>query len=270
MVVGRHSDYLRVIDGHRAEDALPDAIADLPPGSTLLDVGANIGVVTLSMAALRPDCHVIAFEPVPSNLECLRENVAASGLGNIEVVAAAVSNETGSVRVEDNGPWSVAGVEGGVLCPSSYLDEFDSPTVAFVKIDVEGFEPNVLAGAKRILARGPLVLMEFNPWAMLLHHYDPLVFAEALWANSDILGVKSVNVEVAIPENPTLLLHDIMIHYRYADVLLRPRSPLPDFAAMTEAPAAAQLRRENAALRASTSWRLTAPLRALKQTMRRR
>jgi hypothetical protein len=142
--------------------------------------------------------------------------------------------------------------------------------VAFVKIDVEGFEPNVLAGGGRVLSRHPLMLIEFNTWTLLLHHYDPLAFAEALWAHCEVLGLAFGDKQVPAPADASGLVHTNLVnHGCVSDILLRPRSPLPDLATMTEAPAARRLRREMDAILGSTSWRVTAPLRALGQAIRR-
>ncbi len=151
------------------------------------------------------------------------------------------------------------------------LDDYAAAEVRFVKIDVEGFEPNVLAGSPQLLGGvRPLVAMEFNTWALLLHHYDPLVFADTLWACCEISDVYGAETRYATPvTGPDLVHMNLTQHGCVSDLLLRPHAALPDLATMTQTPSAGRLRAELSALRASTSWRVTAPLRAVKQALAR-
>ncbi len=70
--------------------------AQVPPASTVVDVGANIGLSTILLA--RSAQRVIAFEPSPANVGYLRRNLASNGIANVEVVAAAVSDRPGPAR----------------------------------------------------------------------------------------------------------------------------------------------------------------------------
>lgn len=268
---GLHAVYLQTVDGMDADSGLlAAAIADLPADSVLLDVGANIGVTALAMAVQRPDCRLIAFEAVPSNADCLRRNIQSNGITNVEVIEAAVSDSPGTTAIADNGPWSVISRDGPVKCRAVTLDEYATPEVHFVKIDVEGYEPNVLAGAPRLLDVGrPLLAMEFNTWALLLHHYDPLVFAESLWAGCEVLGLYHADATCAVPDSGLAFLHmNLTQHGCWSDLLLRARGAMPGLAAMTDAPEVQHLRAELGAVRASTSWRITAPLRAATDRLR--
>lgn len=293
-LAGRHPVYLEGLDGTVADTGmLASAIADLPADSVFLDVGANIGATALPMAVQRPDCRVIAFEAVPSNADCLRGNLRANDIANVKVVEAAVSDTPGTIVMTDHGPWSYAATHDAqelntVQCRSIVLDDYADPAVRFIKIDVEGYEPNVLAGASRLLQARPLVAMEFNAWTLLLQHYDPWSFAEAIWENWEMLAINHRGASTAKwPQNGLDFLHDnLVFHSCVSDLLLRPRDPLPDLATMTETPASSALRAELAALRAglaqvqtdlnglqlqmaeiqrSRSWRVTAPLRDLKR-----
>jgi hypothetical protein len=126
----------------------------------------------------------------------------------------------------------------------------------------------LLPGAPRLLSARPLLLMEFNAWALLLHHYDLLTFAEALWQACDVVAVYHGDAPSEVPGTGELFAHmNITEHHCVSDLLLRPRGAMPDVAALTEAPESRRLRVALAAMHASTSWRATAPLRRLRSLL---
>lgn len=137
----------------------------IKPGDLLLDVGAHHGVY--AWQAQRLGARVIAFEPNPLSLKRLR---AICG-NSLEVRGAAVSDRVGSARMSV--PRSVT--ELSTLRPDAQADAeaFEVPTitidslgigpVAFIKIDVEGHEEQVLAGARQTLWRDlPVLLVEIE------------------------------------------------------------------------------------------------------------
>lgn len=134
----------------------------LEPGQVVVDVGANIGVYTAFTAKrVAPDGHVYAFEPNPDVFERLQANVTAP---NIQLFAGAVGSETGCVKLGLNPDTAkssvvrhdVAGATVSVPCVT--LDAFvrenlGERRIDYLKIDVEGFDYNVLLGARECLAR---------------------------------------------------------------------------------------------------------------------
>ena len=159
----------------------------------------------------------------------LRENLAGNAITNVEVIEAAVADFSGSLSFNDNGPWSVAN-RGTVACKSVRLDDLDLGAPAFIKIDVEGFEPNVLAGARRLIGEArSLIFMEFCPWTLLLHHYDLHTFATAIRASFDVLQVLYREQSMPLPPDPQAFVHANTIHYKCVnDLLLRPKGPIPE------------------------------------------
>ena len=208
-------------------------VKELPHGALCLDVGAHIGLFAITIAVLRPDCRVVAFELIPLAQKRFRQNLAANGITNVELIEAAVADFFGSLSFSDNGPWSVAN-RGTVACKSVRLDDLDLGAPAFIKIDVEGFEPNVLAGARRLIAEArPLIFMEYCPWTLLLHHYDPLTFATAIWSSFDALQIFHRERSQPLSPDPLAFLHANLIQYECVnDLLLRPKAPLPTLDAM--------------------------------------
>lgn len=158
-------------DGRYAEDIAALLEARVPSEGVVVDVGANIGVVTLLLSDLAADGRVIAFEPGADNLRYLRHNLADRG--NVEVVAAAAAAEDGALRFDENPDYPAgahvttdAGAATRVVpCRSldSWVRERGLTRVDVVKIDVEGAEPHVLAGAiETIREFRPLVVVECN------------------------------------------------------------------------------------------------------------
>lgn len=134
----------------------------VPAGSIAIDAGANKGVWS---EVLRRRCKTVhAFEPNPKIFRILARG-AGSG---VEVHKVALSDRTGiaELRVPRNqgGNYSNQGASlstikvgdgayGSVMIDARRLDDYGFDTVGFIKIDVEGFELAVLAGAANTLAR---------------------------------------------------------------------------------------------------------------------
>ena len=141
---------------------------ELFAGGHILDVGANIGYTTAVFArALREPFRLFAFEPEEENFARLQRNVRRLRLRNVELVRAAAGDRDGVaplwINEEHPGDHRIgrAGAGSHVEVPITTLDSFakahiEGP-IAFVKIDVQGFEPAVLAGMSRILDANPSI-----------------------------------------------------------------------------------------------------------------
>jgi FkbM family methyltransferase len=156
----------------------------LRPGDIVLDIGANIGAHTLPFARLvGKDGRVYAFEPTQYAFEKLKRNVNAnpSISSSIELVhAMLVSDDRNSIVPAIYSSWPLRKEDGlhkqhrGKLMSTSdaaamTLDEFVDrkgiDRIDFVKLDVDGNEAGVLAGAANTLRRfRPRVLMEWAPY----------------------------------------------------------------------------------------------------------
>ncbi len=143
----------------------------VPPDGVAVDVGANIGVLTRLMAELAPRGRVYAFEPAAENFDYLRRNVA--GLDHVEVRQAAVLDRDGPVHLEFNEAYPAGSfvaehgepVEGVRL--DSWADQAGLTRLDVLKIDVEGAEPSVLAGAREVIRRcRPVTIVECNVQAL--------------------------------------------------------------------------------------------------------
>lgn len=137
------------------------------PGELALDVGSNLGVYAHALSRITG--RVIAFEPNPTLARFL-ESVFGK---DVEVRQVALSSEDASAELcipTDEGrghgwasarPGFVEGEVERVQVPTRRLDSLDLPPVAFIKIDVEGLEEQVLDGAGATIARDrPVLLIE--------------------------------------------------------------------------------------------------------------
>lgn len=143
-------------------------------GSTVLDLGAHIGLYTVLMARyVGREGRVLAFEPTPGTRRELRRTVRLNRLGNVEIRGEAVSVSTGDALLHDTGapvsnanslaPIDRARAQVGVRTTS--LDDLAlPPAVSCVKIDVEGAELDALPGATALLERDrPALTIEIHP-----------------------------------------------------------------------------------------------------------
>jgi FkbM family methyltransferase len=147
----------------------------LEPGATALDVGANVGVYAIA-AALRvgPSGRVVAVEADEDYVPRLRANLERNALENVEVIAAAAGDADGEAELMIASDRAFSSLKPLVAysgsgatrrVPLRRLDtiwsELGEPNVAFVKIDVEGAEVEVLTGAERLLERcRPALIVE--------------------------------------------------------------------------------------------------------------
>lgn len=135
----------------------------LPNKRTFIDVGANIGIWSFPMIGKFK--KIVGYEPSKQNIECLRANVGES----IEIRTKAVANFQGEAAFHQAGK----NCGDGKLCrpgiPSMYsvpvvkLDDENHENVDLIKIDVQGWELEVLQGALGIIStQRPWVIFEVN------------------------------------------------------------------------------------------------------------
>ncbi len=141
-------------------------------GSTVVDVGANLGYFSLLLADLTgPEGRLLSFEPNPELSKRLQKSVKVSGFGSFsDVYDCALGSETGFVSMavdseQPGGGRTVRQSGRSRPIPVKRLDEIPGAMDAeFIKMDVEGYEQNVWHGMTGILAqKKPLtIFMEFT------------------------------------------------------------------------------------------------------------
>jgi FkbM family methyltransferase len=138
----------------------------------LVDVGANLGLVTVMLGKRFPARRVHAFEPNRTTYEALMENVALNGLTNVVAQRCAVAAEEGEVLFRSDpiarGTTSIARGDGeGVervrsRSLDSYAEEQGIEAIALLKVDVEGYETLVFRGARELLGSGRVGLVYYE------------------------------------------------------------------------------------------------------------
>lgn len=135
-------------------------------GETVWDIGANAGYYSwMASNLVGKNGRVISFEPNPSNFQMLVANVRMLPLTNIEPTQLAISDHEGKAHMEkadrvtpesrlmlDEKSPPADAVEVSVVSGDILVAKHHFPIPAFIKVDVEGYEMEVLRGMKAVLA----------------------------------------------------------------------------------------------------------------------
>lgn len=170
----------------------------------VLDIGANIGNHTLFFAKECRVNHIYSFEPVSETYSMLCRNVEINGLRQVTLHNFALGKENTSVSIKEFNPKNYGGTvleygsKGGMECHS--LDELSiDRKIDFMKIDVEGFENEVLLGGVELIKRD-----------------RPVIYVEIFKENRNIV------------ENTLYSLGYKLKEKRYDDYLFMPANSKPD------------------------------------------
>ena len=147
------------------------------PGGVAYDLGANYGIYTMFLARLvGPTGTAYAFEPLPEIMTQLKANIALNSLTNVEYVAMAASDQVGTAQfrvgshagsghletVDQYHPTSGRTVNVAQITLDEFVRRGHRPPT-FLKIDVEGAEGAVFAGARQVLAEHrPTIAVEVH------------------------------------------------------------------------------------------------------------
>lgn len=141
---------------------------EVAEGDVVWDIGANVGSYTILASTLVGQTgKVLAFEPLPVNIDYLKRHIRLNELKNVSVYDMAVYDRCGTVRFhvdEDRVLGCVDQQYGGLEVETANIDwlvgEGGVPVPDVLKIDVEGGELHVLKGATDVLSeKGPIVFL---------------------------------------------------------------------------------------------------------------
>lgn len=144
---------------------LRDMAARLSQNDTVIDVGANIGNHTIYLARL-VGCRVLAFEPNAHLAHAIKDSAEMNGLSKlVEVRDVGVGNRSGTAKFRQELRTNLGGQAlelGSGDIQVITLDEMNyNRSIRAIKIDVEGFELQVLQGAQALIARDrPIIYVE--------------------------------------------------------------------------------------------------------------
>jgi FkbM family methyltransferase len=138
------------------------------PGGVVFECGGHHGVGTILLSRwVGPAGRVVVFEPLPANAAIIRRNLELNFITNVTLVEAAVGAASGRVafRNRSNGAVAAARKAHTIEVAVTTLDEAAAElglAPGLVKVDVEGYEYEVLAGARRVLAGTPALQLEIH------------------------------------------------------------------------------------------------------------
>jgi FkbM family methyltransferase len=145
------------------EDRFADMLlASIRPEDCVWDIGANVGYYTERFSRLAR--HVVAFDPVVENCQ----QIESKRLANVDCLQIALGEAAGEVAILVNGPFSSVALAPGPEMPGQRVkvargDDLTSlPAPAVVKIDVEGYEVEVIRGMHRTLGKVRALFIEIH------------------------------------------------------------------------------------------------------------
>ncbi len=183
------------------DKAVLDLMSDfMRPNTRAIDVGANIGAYTIPLAKLFPTVDIHSFEPNPYVADRLNKNISVNQIANVTIHQEGLSNNIGSatlyaIKPSEDRPYNL-GLSS--IAKSAVLDQdteevditintvdnifLDSEKdISVMKIDVQGFEHEVLKGAE-------MTVKKFNP--VILVEHEAQYFDSADKAHEASLALK--------------------------------------------------------------------------------
>jgi FkbM family methyltransferase len=203
------------------------------PGMTVVDIGANHGVYSLTLAkAVGASGHVWAFEPASDPADCLAESIVLNGLSNVTLVRCALSSRqgVGTLLIEDS-PELNRLIEAATTTTDQVetvrlttLDacatEFGWRDIDFIKLDAEGAEADIIEGGRNFLSSSsPLIMFEVQHKSLInlnlvdqfyalgfeSYRYVPGIGAIIPWDKNQASQSPQLNLFCARPDRADIL-----------------------------------------------------------------
>ncbi|MBS1668697.1 MAG: FkbM family methyltransferase [Bacteroidetes bacterium] len=193
------------------EETFQYFLSMIPKNGVILDIGANIGMMSTMLAKKFPESTIYSFEPIPSNNKAIKRVMRYFNIQNILLSEIAVGNTNGEIEMvlpvinnskrqgishvrESNNDeaWNNGEIfKVPIKRIDDLVDLWGNKPVSAIKLDVENYEFEVLNGAKKLIEQS-----------------KPIVYTE-LWANQNrtncIDFFKALNYDVKIYENGHLI-----------------------------------------------------------------
>ena len=136
-------------------------------GDIVIECGGHHGLTAVVMAKwVGNNGHLYSFEPNPDNVAIIQKNIEINESNNVTIIPKAVGAAEGKILIShsSSNSYILKGKEhNGIEVPVVTLDDFINLKPTVIKIDVEGFEIEVLKGAKQILKTLPKLVIELHP-----------------------------------------------------------------------------------------------------------
>jgi FkbM family methyltransferase len=166
------------INGIYEEDTVSFIVERIKHHKILLDIGANIGAITIPVCKQRHDLKVICLEAAPMVFAYLKRNIETNGLTQVTLVNKAITDVDGKLvnfysPLDKFGKGSMSPVftservEVETTTLMALTKPFLTTDIGFIKMDIEGFEYFAFEGGRELLmsSDGPDILFEFANWA---------------------------------------------------------------------------------------------------------
>jgi FkbM family methyltransferase len=154
----------------------------VPENGLLIDIGANIGAVTIPLCKRRKDIRVLCIEAAPSIFATLEKNIKENGLDNQvscynyalydvdHKILPFYSSEANFGKGSLSAVYTDKAVEVRTIRLDTLINELGITKVDFIKIDIEGYEYYAFKGAEELLNgyQPPTIFFEFADWAETL------------------------------------------------------------------------------------------------------
>ena len=205
------------------------ATSILKSGSRFVDIGASFGHYTaLASRLVGPTGKVFSFEPSPVAARSIAQFIKTNAVQNVQLIRAAVGDRDGEIDIYLPGENAVVHSPSALVSDPTFtpckvsviaLDNFktlhDGRPIDLMKIDVEGFEPNVVAGMNKLARSGAIrnLMCEFNTGWLRRNN-----------ATADSLLSSIVDLGFIVSdqtESETHLESDGVTPYRLQDMLFR-------------------------------------------------
>jgi len=175
-------------------------------GDVVLECGAHHGCTTILLSRwVGSEGHVVAFEPSESNCRIMKKNLRLNRIRNVTVERKAVGASRGTVSINEASNSRVLTSRKGASVSLARLDDYAHLRPTFLKIDVEGFEIEVLKGAQSILLSKPKLAIEIHPDRLAEYGGSPedifrLIETESykFWLHDDPKQERSTSAALAV------------------------------------------------------------------------
>ena len=165
------------LNGIYEEKTIEHITKIIPKNGVMMDIGANIGAISVAIAKKRPDIKIIAVEASPNIFQYLKKNIELNQISNIIAINKVISDVSGQTLKfyapkDKFGKGSLQPIFTNVFeeVLSTTLDEISLEnnllSLDLIKIDVEGYEKIVFDCAQKTLVQfKPIIAFEFVDWA---------------------------------------------------------------------------------------------------------
>ena len=206
------------------------------PQDVVADIGANIGLTALLFSNIAR--KVIAFEPSPSTYKILKDNLTRASTSNVETVNLGLGQQAETLTITFAKNNRSGGFVSDKIRPESghvteeicidTLDHFFANTEnppEFLKIDVEGFEQNVIKGGREFLRKQkPTVVMEMNHFCLdVLQRItipDFLDFMRSVFPKLYAIDTDNTTiVDLHDPHQAYFVMHEHVVRHRFPNIV---------------------------------------------------